>query len=746
MKNLALLFVFVQSLVFANNPVITLNGDSFVELYLNSYYNDPGATAFDSEDGDLSNSIVVTGTYDSSTMGSYVLAYSVTDSDGNESVKIRTIVVVDEINKSYQGTLEYQIYDSNQSGELDSGDDISFKLTSKNTGNVGGDGGQYDYTFLDFNANSISLTSNSFVGGIQLDVGDTNVSYSTYTITEQTLNSGGVELEVNLFFGGYYFKSNKLIVTFETGSSEEIILDGQISANNNQIKKVADPTDNLDAVNKRYVDQRTLEQTIPGQNIGDLLYWNGQSWQKLSAPQNTSILRFCQGQLTWGSCPPVIHLTNIEIEWYNSYENNKFHVEVGYIIDLNGSGFDSDYQNYGLYYSETSQVPGANDSSWIYSEDGDYWNWELNGNIEIELDINKTYFMRLFIYSNNEYYYSDVVTFTTPVLDDYDQDEDGYTVNEGDCNDREWQVNPGKAEICDGKDNDCNGSIDDLTVKYYVDNDFDGYGDENNFIEGSCFPTPGYVENSLDCNDSNDKISARHPEIHDDGIDNNCDGEIDLISGISSDQDGNTFEWIRYGTQDWATENAEVVTYRDGTPIPQVTDATEWANLKTGAWCYYNNDPTKGKLYNWYAVAGLHDNDPTTPNKIFSPDGWRIPNNSDFDVFENYLRVNNYGYDHGESNIGKSIASTTGWDIYDGRGSIGKNQEDNNFSGFNLPPIGLRKYDGYFSSRGYSSYLWLTSTDDYEYAHNYGLVSNADNFFKQSNLMEYGFSVRFIKE
>ena len=52
MNKIALLFIFVQSLVFANNPVITLNGDS-AELYLNSYYDDPGAAAFDAEDGGL---------------------------------------------------------------------------------------------------------------------------------------------------------------------------------------------------------------------------------------------------------------------------------------------------------------------------------------------------------------------------------------------------------------------------------------------------------------------------------------------------------------------------------------------------------------------------------------------------------------------------------------------------------------------------------------------------------------------
>ena len=67
-------------------------------------------------------------------------------------------------------------------------------------------------------------------------------------------------------------------------------------------------------------------------------------------------------------------------------------------------------------------------------------------------------------------------------------------------------------------------------------------------------------------------------------------GEQRYADGTATDQNGNTFEWIKYGTQDWAIENAEVMTYRDGTEIPYVEDATAWENLTTGAWCYYDND------------------------------------------------------------------------------------------------------------------------------------------------------------
>ena len=65
-----------------------------------------------------------------------------------------------------------------------------------------------------------------------------------------------------------------------------------------------------------------------------------------------------------------------------------------------------------------------------------------------------------------------------------------------------------------------------------------------------------------------------------------------------SDINGNTYEFLNYGTQSWTVENAVNESYRDGTPIPQVTDQQQWSNLTTGAWCYFSNNPAKGKLYN----------------------------------------------------------------------------------------------------------------------------------------------------
>ena len=77
------------------------------------------------------------------------------------------------------------------------------------------------------------------------------------------------------------------------------------------------------------------------------------------------------------------------------------------------------------------------------------------------------------------------------------------------------------------------------------------------------------------------------------------DLDTDNSSGSITDQDGNTYNYITYGDQVWTVDNAEMVTYIDGTEIPQVTSNGVWADTTTGAWCYYNNDPTTPRLYNW---------------------------------------------------------------------------------------------------------------------------------------------------
>jgi len=218
--------------------------------------------------------------------------------------------------------------------------------------------------------------------------------------------------------------------------------------------------------------------------------------------------------------------------------------------------------------------------------------------------------------------------------------------------------------------------------------------------------------------------------------------------GSITDVDGNTYNSLAYGNQVWTLENAEMETYRDGTEIPQITEAGGWAALTTGAWCYYENDETKGKLYNWYAVMGIHDAIETTPNKEFAPEGWHVPSDAEWTTLEEYLIASGYNYDDTtEGNkIAKAMASTTGWISDTGTGAPGNDQSLNNDSGFNAFPEGYRKSNGTFANEGTSAVFW-SSTENYtNYAWFRLLYTSSSNLYWDSNLKQEGSSVRFVRD
>ncbi len=104
----------------------------------------------------------------------------------------------------------------------------------------------------------------------------------------------------------------------------------------------------------------------------------------------------------------------------------------------------------------------------------------------------------------------------------------GYVTNNTDCDDTDADINPGETEICDGKDNDCNGIIDDTPAgtpltTYYRDADGDGYGTNLDTYQG-CGSRNGYVATGSDCNDNNPNIHPGASDICGNGIDEDCSG------------------------------------------------------------------------------------------------------------------------------------------------------------------------------------------------------------------------------
>ena len=221
---------------------------------------------------------------------------------------------------------------------------------------------------------------------------------------------------------------------------------------------------------------------------------------------------------------------------------------------------------------------------------------------------------------------------------------------------------------------------------------------------------------------------------------------ISQTHGTSIDQNSNSFEWIKYGDQYWSVVNAEVETYRDGTPIPYVEDQTVWKDLTIGAWCYYDNDTTKGKLYNWYAIAGIHDNDENTPNKKFAPEGWYVPSDAEWTELETYLIESGYNYDSSGTvnKIAKSMASITGWNNSPSDGVPGNNQALNNSSGFNAQANGFLEITGAFKDYGIGFNSWHGSEHTLDDA-KYFRIANYDNFTESRiTYKQEGLSVRFV--
>lgn len=145
-------------------PVITRNGPSVVTVIQGTTYNDPGATANDSAEGDISEAIVTNNPVNNNVPGDYTVTYNVTDSAGNVATQVtRTVHVVSDVDLNNDGTADavqqnvVGVTNETTSNYVVAQVDASCSLgdvTIKNQADITKDG-QYKYPvgLLDFTAN-----------------------------------------------------------------------------------------------------------------------------------------------------------------------------------------------------------------------------------------------------------------------------------------------------------------------------------------------------------------------------------------------------------------------------------------------------------------------------------------------------------------------------------------------------------------------------------------------------------------
>ena len=186
---------------------------------------------------------------------------------------------------------------------------------------------------------------------------------------------------------------------------------------------------------------------------------------------------------------------------------------------------------------------------------------------------------------------------------------------------------------------------------------------------------------------------------------------------------------VTIGTQVWTNKDLDVTSYRDGTPIPQVTDPTAWRNSTGGAWCYSHSGLSK--LYNWYAV-----NDP----RGLAPQGWHIPSDVEWTILTDFL---------GGVSIAGGKMKEIGTDYW-----LSPNTGASNTSGFKGLPSGivsdqcLQPNQGLSFCGGGEYGLWWSSSEAdffYEGSHALKLIWSDSSSNLDAHKKNSCFSVRLVK-
>ena len=241
----------------------------------------------------------------------------------------------------------------------------------------------------------------------------------------------------------------------------------------------------------------------------------------------------------------------------------------------------------------------------------------------------------------------------------------GYCAASGDCNDSSASINPGATELCNSKDDDCDGltddddpSLSDPGYTWYVDDDGDGYGTDDDSVS-ACSKVDGTSSVGGDCDDGDDDINPGAAEKCD-AIDNDCSDYIDDDASCPCDVAwyGDHAYMFCDSASTWSSAKTSCSTYGYGLTSIGSSGEDDWiateievVNSGYAWWIGYNDSSTEG-TWVWSdgstsTYTGWASGQPNGSRYMDQDCAALIPNDSEgwYDYYCSYYYVT-YGYDY----------------------------------------------------------------------------------------------------
>jgi uncharacterized protein (TIGR02145 family) len=205
---------------------------------------------------------------------------------------------------------------------------------------------------------------------------------------------------------------------------------------------------------------------------------------------------------------------------------------------------------------------------------------------------------------------------------------------------------------------------------------------------------------------------------------------ISTSSGSIFDADGNAYKTVAINGQVWLTENLKTTKYCNGDNIANV-NFSQWDNLTSGAWTYYenksDNNDTYGKLYNWYVASS---------DKNACPCGWRVATREDWTALTNFLGIQTAGNEI--KSVGNIENGTGLWHTSTNSGT--------NSTGFNATPAGWGDpASSNFAFKNYKTAYWCSNLVSGNSAEIMQLDYNYPDFYFTLKDKNSALSIRCIK-